>query len=76
MVETTDGQTLSGRLDTETRTSIELLDLQGKRHVIQRKDISRLLASPLSVMPVGLIDQMTPQQVSSLLTYLRQAGHE
>ena len=75
-VETKDGEDLSGRLDTETRTSIELLDLQGKRHVIQRKDIERLIASPLSVMPVGLIDQFTPKQVSSLIEFLRQSAHK
>ena len=61
---------ISGRLDGESRTSVELLDLTGKRHVAQRQDIKSLTASSLSIMPVGLIDGLPPKDVASLLAFL------
>lgn len=70
------GDNLSGRLDTETRTTVELFDLNGKRHVIQRDEIENMRALPVSIMPVGLIDQMPQSDVASLLEFLTQSrGH-
>ncbi|MEA2735190.1 MAG: hypothetical protein QOE14_1641, partial [Humisphaera sp.] len=42
--------------------------------VIPRKDIRSMTVSALSVMPVGLIDTLKPQEVSSLLEFLK-TGH-
>ena len=39
---TRDGETYSGRLETETQTSIEILDTTGQKHTIQRKEITPL----------------------------------
>ncbi len=76
IIENVDGDRLSGRLDGESRTSVELLDLQGKRHVIQRADIDTIRATPISIMPVGLIDMLKPEEIASLIAYLRAAkGH-
>ncbi len=69
-ITTMEGDVISGRLDTETRTTIEILDTQGKRHVIQRADIDDVNASVLSIMPPGLIDMLKPAEVSSLMEYL------
>ena len=71
MIETKEGDSLSGRLDAETRTSVELLDLQGKRHTIQRSEIAEMRVSPLSIMPVGLIDHLKQEEVASLLEFLK-----
>lgn len=68
-VETKSGDTLSGRLDTETQTSIELYDLQGQKHSIQRRDIVSLEASNQSIMPVGL-EQVGEQSLADLLAFL------
>lgn len=68
-VETKSGETLSGRLDTETQTSIELYDLQGQKHAIQRKDIVSLDASNQSIMPTGL-EQLGEQALADLLAFL------
>ncbi len=75
-ITTTEGDIISGRLDTETRTTIEILDTQGKRHVIQRSDIDDVNASTLSIMPPGLIDTLKPGEVSSLMTYLMSSKHK
>jgi putative heme-binding domain-containing protein len=65
-----DGQVLAGRLDAETATTIELYDVEGKSHVLQRKEIEMMKASNLSLMPVGLIDQLPEDDVAGLLEYL------
>jgi hypothetical protein len=68
-VETKAGDSLSGRLDTETQTSVELYDLQGQKHVFQRKDIASLTASNQSIMPTGL-EQVGEQGLADILAYL------
>jgi hypothetical protein len=52
-VVTRDGETVAGRLDTETATSIEILDTAGQKHAIQRKDIQSIEPSNQSIMPGG-----------------------
>ncbi len=68
-VETKAGDSLSGRLDTETQTSVELYDLQGQKHVFQRKDLASLTASNQSIMPTGL-EQLGEQGLADILAYL------
>jgi len=75
-VTTHEGDIISGRLDTETVTTVEILDTQGKRHVIQRKDIDDISASALSIMPPGLIDMLKPEEVSSLIQFLAKSKHK
>lgn len=69
-IKTVDGQVLAGRLDTETATSIELYDVEGKSRVIQRKDVEMMKASSLSIMPVGLIDALPEDDVAGLIEFL------
>ncbi len=73
-IETKQRDFVSGRLNAETQTTVELLDATGQTHIIQRKDIRSMNISALSIMPVGLIDTLKHEEVSSLLTYLR-TGH-
>jgi putative membrane-bound dehydrogenase-like protein len=68
-VSTQDGETFSGLLETETRTSVEILDTTGTKHVIQRKEITAMAGSQLSVMPNGF-DALPPDDLKALLTYL------
>ena len=52
--DTTDGLTIMGLLAAESQTTVEIIDAEGKSHVIARKEILRdLTPSNLSVMPVG-----------------------
>ena len=75
-VATTEGEQIAGRLDVETRTTVEVLDLTGKRHVVRRDDIASMSVSPLSIMPVGLIDALSPEDIASLMRHIReQARH-
>ena len=71
---TTEGETLSGLLASETRTSIELIDAEAKKHTLQREDIEQLIASPKSLMPEGFEKQLSPEEIANLLEFLTQRG--
>jgi hypothetical protein len=71
-VTTKSGETYSGRLETETQTSVEILDTTGQKHAIQRKDIGTLEGTQLSIMPAGL-EALPPDDLKALLEFLAQA---
>lgn len=52
IVDTDDGLSYAGRLEAETQTIIEILDVAAQKHVIQRKNIESLSALELSIMPI------------------------
>ena len=58
-VATTDGRVISGLLASETKTSVELIDAEGKRQVVLREDIDEMAASKKSLMPEGFEKQVT-----------------
>ncbi|APZ92076.1 PVC-type heme-binding CxxCH protein [Fuerstiella marisgermanici] len=70
----TDGRVANGMLASETRTSITLIDTEGKEASIQREDIDELLASKNSLMPEGFEKQMTETELSDLLQFLTNKG--
>ncbi len=71
-VSTKDGETFSGRLESETQTTVELLDSTGHNHVIQRKDVESLQGSQMSIMPNGF-EALPPSDLKALLAFLTQA---
>ncbi len=71
---TVDGVALSGLLASETKTSIELIDSEAKRHIVQREDIQNLQASAKSLMPEGFEKQVKPEEIRDLLEFLTQRG--
>lgn len=73
-VELADGRVLSGMLAGESRTAIEIVDTEAKRHAIPREDIEELVGSNKSVMPEGFEKQMTPDELTNLLEFLTQRG--
>lgn len=73
-VTTKDGENYAGRLDSETATSVDILDTAGKKHTLQRKDIGEMTASALSIMPAGF-EQLPPTDLAAILEYLATSGH-
>jgi putative heme-binding domain-containing protein len=71
---TVDGVALSGLLASETKTSIELIDSEAKRHIVQREDIENLQASAKSLMPEGFEKQVKLEEIRDLLEFLTQRG--
>lgn len=68
------GQVLSGLLVGETRTTLEVVDSEGKRHVVLREELETLAASPKSLMPEGFEKQLQPEELVNLLEFLTQRG--
>jgi putative heme-binding domain-containing protein len=71
-VATREGRVLNGLLASETKTAVEVLDAEGKRHVILREDLEQLIASPKSLMPDGFEKQMSVNDLANLLEFLTQ----
>jgi putative membrane-bound dehydrogenase-like protein len=69
-----DGRVLSGLLASETKTSVEIIDAQAKKHVIQRDDIEELRASTKSLMPDGFEKLLSSEELVNLLEFLTQRG--
>jgi len=71
---TKSGDTYAGRLDAETQTSVELTDLTGQKHVVQRRDIAGLESSNQSIMPTGF-ESLGEKDLAAVLAYLA-TSHE
>jgi putative membrane-bound dehydrogenase-like protein len=69
-LETKDGQSLTGFVVENTPQSVTISDVSQNRTSIPREQIKSLQASPVSLMPEGLLDAMSEQQVRDLLAYL------
>jgi putative membrane-bound dehydrogenase-like protein len=68
-VETKNGLLLTGLLTAETKTTVELLDSEAKKHVVLREDIENLISSKLSLMPEGF-EKLPEDELVSLLDFL------
>ncbi len=68
-IATTDAQTLTGLVTELSKTSVTLLDIGGNKTVLSRTNIKTMQASHTSLMPEGLLDAMTEQQVKDLFAY-------
>ncbi len=73
-VATEEGQILTGLLASESRTSIELIDAEGKTQSLLREDIAELAASRKSLMPEGFEKQATHAELANLLEFLTARG--
>jgi hypothetical protein len=71
---TTDGRVLAGLLASETKTAVELLDAEGKTHVVPRSEIDELVASKKSLMPEGFEKQVPKESLTDLLAFLSARG--
>jgi putative heme-binding domain-containing protein len=67
---TTDGEIVAGRLVSETRTSIELVDAGGESHLLERSEVEAIVPSKLSLMPAGLEADLGEQGMADLLAFL------
>lgn len=74
LASTHDGETVQGLLANETSTSVTLAGQDGKRRVILRRDLDELLATGLSLMPVGFEKEISVADMGHLLGYLESVG--
>ena len=69
VVQTTDGRVLNGPIVASDAGTVTLEDGTA-RITVARDQIKRLVESPVSRMPEGLLDALSPQQVRDLFAYL------
>lgn len=74
MVATDDGRVYSGLLASESKTAIELIDSEAKKHTILRENIDELAASTKSLMPDGIEKLHSKEEITNLLEFLTQRG--
>jgi putative heme-binding domain-containing protein len=70
-IETKDGRSLNGIVSAETATTLTLVQGGGGQETVLRSDIQEMRASGLSLMPEGLEQSMTPQDLANLIAYLK-----
>lgn len=73
-VVTTKGQIINGLMSSETKTSLELVDAEGKKYVLNRSDIEEISVSPKSLMPEGFEKQVNEKDLTDLLEFMTQRG--
>jgi putative heme-binding domain-containing protein len=66
-----DGSTVVGHISTETESSVTLRTVYGTDETVLRTHISSLVASGLSLMPDGLEQSMTKNELADLIAYLK-----
>ena len=69
VVQTTDGRVLNGPIVASDAGTVTVEDGTA-RITVARDQVKRLAESPVSRMPEGLLDGLTPQQVRDLFAYL------
>jgi putative membrane-bound dehydrogenase-like protein len=70
-VQTRDGRTIFGRLESEAPNSMTLRDAASQAHTILRTDVASMTAATSSLMPPGLDQAMSSQELADLVAYLK-----
>jgi putative membrane-bound dehydrogenase-like protein len=73
-VVTTDDRVIIGLLMSETKTSVEVVDGDAKRHPLGRDEIASIKETDKSLMPEGFEKVMKPVELGDLLEFLTQKG--
>jgi len=73
-VATKKGQVINGLLASESKTAIELIDAEAKKHTVLREEIEELVTSPKSLMPDGFEKQLSRKELTDLLEFLTARG--
>ena len=71
MLLTDDGRRLTGFIEDQDKQVVVLKKADGQTTIIPREEIERMKAVPVSIMPQGVLDQFTEQEVRDLFAYLR-----
>ncbi len=71
-----DGRVFAGIIAEESSSQIVLAEAGGKKHTLARSEIEQLRSAGISLMPTGLEQQITPEQMSQLIGFLKNADHD
>jgi putative heme-binding domain-containing protein len=65
-----DGQIFTGLIDKQDAGGVVIRDIAGQKHLVKQPDIETLEASPVSLMPEGLLGGMSDADLRDLFAYL------
>ncbi len=71
-VKTKDAPVRVGLIDAQTTAGIELIALSGEKEVIPHEEIRSIKPLRLSLMPMGLDQTLTPEDLRDLVAYLME----
>jgi putative heme-binding domain-containing protein len=71
VVAMSDGRILSGVIVDQDKNVVVIRDTNGHDATLNREGIDTMRPGPSSLMPEGLLDQLTGQEVRDLFAYLR-----
>ena len=69
-----DGQTLMGILVQQDAGGVTLKDMAGQKQTARTSQIEKLEALPQSLMPEGLLDPLSLEEIADLFAYLQRSG--
>jgi putative heme-binding domain-containing protein len=72
-VATRDGDDLTGFVRAQSSETLRIIGADGKERLIDQKNITSLKPSAVSLMPMGLLNELPDKDVRSLLTFLVSA---
>jgi putative heme-binding domain-containing protein len=67
---TQDGEVITGLLVSESDTTIQIVSSTGEKFNVPMSDVSERRLESTSLMPAGLLEQLTAQEMADLLAYL------
>jgi len=70
VIELKNGTTINGRMVTTNKDEISIISFGNKKSTIKQKDIKSSKVITASLMPPGLLDGLTDDEVNDLLGYL------
>jgi putative heme-binding domain-containing protein len=73
---TTAGKSVSGMLLSETGNSVTLVSVDGKEHVLLRKELDQLISSQRSLMPEGLEKDLSKQGIADVIAFVQRSGQK
>jgi putative heme-binding domain-containing protein len=75
VVETTDGQTLAGFVVSEEGNVLRMrtADVIGRAFEVEKGKVKKRTKSPVSMMPEGLVDELSQPQIQGLIAFLQTA---
>ena len=76
IIQTIDGRALNGMIAEESATSITLRRAEGKQEVVLRSNIDVLSATGVSLMPEGLEEDLTKQDLADVIAFVKGIAGE
>ena len=71
IIQTIDGRVLNGLIETENENTLTVQTVD-QRMVLPKEDVELRKLSPVSIMPAGLLDQLSDQETRDLIGYLQR----